>query len=100
MEGDNSIVKSKYDNKDYRVINMENGLQALLVHDPNVATKGGPKKEGEQTKMSTAAAIIVGVGAIHAQKYSHGLPHLLEHMIGDGSKKFPIDVCSILIKVV
>jgi secreted Zn-dependent insulinase-like peptidase len=51
MEGDNSIVKSKYDNKDYRVINMENGLQALLVHDPNVATKGGPKKEGEQTKM-------------------------------------------------
>jgi secreted Zn-dependent insulinase-like peptidase len=51
MEGDNSIVKSKYDNKNYRVINMENDLQALLVHDPSVATKGGPKKEGEQTKM-------------------------------------------------
>jgi hypothetical protein len=50
MEGDNFIVKSKYDNKNYRVINMENGLQALLVHDPSVATKGGPKKKGNKQK--------------------------------------------------
>jgi hypothetical protein len=101
MEGDNFIVKSKYDNKNYRVINMENGLQALLVHDPSVATKGGPKKKGNKQKwynifnfllfftlylflfilfcffQSSAAAMIVGVGVIYAQKYSHGLPHLL-----------------------
>jgi hypothetical protein len=47
MEEDIFIVKSRYDNRDYQVINLKNGLQ---VFNPNVDTKGGHQKEGDKQK--------------------------------------------------
>jgi secreted Zn-dependent insulinase-like peptidase len=51
MGEDTFTVKSQYDNRDNQVINLKNGLQTLLVHYPNIATKGGhQKEEGQKQK--------------------------------------------------
>ncbi|OHW96411.1 peptidase M16 inactive domain-containing protein [Colletotrichum incanum] len=59
----------------YRVVQLPNGLEALLVHDP------------EADKAS--AALTVKVGSLNNDEDLPGTAHALEHLIQMGSKKFP-----------
>ncbi|KEH34462.1 insulin-degrading enzyme [Medicago truncatula] len=40
---DDVIVKSPNDNRLYRLVHLKNGLQALIVHDPEIYPEGAPK---------------------------------------------------------
>ncbi|PNY01597.1 insulin-degrading enzyme-like protein [Trifolium pratense] len=42
---DDVVLKSPNDSRLYRLIHLENGLQALLVHDPEIYPEGPPKTE-------------------------------------------------------
>jgi insulysin len=61
--------------RDTRTLVLDNGLQVLLIHDPNVDR--------------SAAALSVGVGQLHDPWEKQGLAHYLEHMLFLGTKKYP-----------
>jgi hypothetical protein len=42
---DDVVLKSPNDSRLYRLIHLENGLQALLVHDPEIYPEGPPKTD-------------------------------------------------------
>ena len=63
------------DRRTYRALELKNGLQVLLVHDP-------------QAKKS-AAAMDVRVGSLADPSEHQGLAHFLEHMLFLGTKKYP-----------
>lgn len=67
--------KSPNDHNAYRVITLDNGLQAALVSDPSA------KK--------AAAALNVAVGSGNDPKGREGLAHFLEHMLFLGTEKYP-----------
>lgn len=69
------IIKSDNDARDYELLTLDNGLQALLVSDIK-ATKA-------------AAALDVNVGAKADPRDRQGLAHFLEHMLFLGTKKYP-----------
>lgn len=69
------VIKSPNDNRDYRVLTLENQLDVILVHDPDA------KK--------AAAAMAVDVGALQDPESQLGLAHYLEHMLFLGTKKYP-----------
>lgn len=66
VKGDKRIIKT---------LTLENGLDVLLVSDPDVHR--------------SAAALAVGVGHLHDPKEKQGLAHYLEHMLFLGTKKYP-----------
>ncbi|KAA0012194.1 peptidase M16 [Billgrantia pellis] len=66
---------SPHDNRDYRVLILENGLTALLVSDP----------EADQA----AASMNVGVGSAQDPRDLPGLAHFLEHMLFLGTEPYP-----------
>jgi len=79
-DGDNvcfadRIVPPPKDDRDYRYVEMDNGLRALLVSDPDADT--------------SAAAMSVHVGSLSDPEESPGLAHFLEHMLFTGNKKYP-----------
>lgn len=76
MEGQ-SIIKSKCDLRDYKYLKLENGLRCLLIHDP----------EGDRS----ACALDVRVGAALDPKELPGTAHFLEHMLFQGTEKYPIE---------
>ena len=59
----------------YRAIELDNGLQAFLIYDPD-ATK-------------SAAAMSVAVGSLENPAEHQGLAHFLEHMVYMGTSKYP-----------
>lgn len=61
-----SLEKPSIDDRDYRVIRLENHLEALLVHDP------------ETDKAS--AALDVGVGNFSDEEGMPGMAHAVEHV--------------------
>ena len=61
--------------RDTRTLTMENGLDVLLVSDPDVHR--------------SATALSVGVGYFFDPKEKMGLAHYLEHMLFLGTKNFP-----------
>jgi insulysin len=61
------IVKSQSDKRDYRLIALDNGLQALLVHDV------------ESDK--AAASLNVSVGHLYDPDDMPGLAHFCEHLL-------------------
>ena len=61
--------------RDTRTLVLDNGLQVLLIHDPDVDR--------------SAAALSVGVGQLHDPWEKQGLAHYLEHMLFLGTKKYP-----------
>ena len=63
------------DRRTYRALELKNGLQVLLVHDP-------------QAKKS-AASMDVRVGSLADPREHQGLAHFLEHMLFLGTKKYP-----------
>ncbi len=70
-----AIVKSPNDDRDYRLLRLDNGLEALLISDP--ATD------------SAAAALNVGAGSSSDPEDRAGLAHFLEHMLFLGTEKYP-----------
>ncbi len=69
------IEKSPHDSLSYRAITLSNGLQAVLIHDPD-ADKAG-------------AAVNVGIGSFHEPQDLLGGAHFLEHMLFLGNQKYP-----------
>lgn len=61
-----SLEKPSIDDRDYRVIRLENDLEVLLVHDP------------ETDKAS--AALDVGVGCFSDEDGMPGMAHAVEHV--------------------
>ncbi|KAG6014527.1 hypothetical protein E4U43_006434 [Claviceps pusilla] len=72
-----SLEKPSIDDRDYRVIRLENHLEALLVHDP------------ETDKAS--AALDVRVGNFSDEEGMPGMAHAVEHLLFMGTKKFPVE---------
>ncbi|MEP5766241.1 MAG: insulinase family protein [Halieaceae bacterium] len=68
-------VKSPNDSKDYRYIELDNGLRALLISDPKTE--------------KAAAALDVYVGSASNPRDRGGLAHFLEHMLFLGTDKYP-----------
>lgn len=69
------ICKSEQDDREYRVIKLENGLEAMLVHD------------GKADK--AAASLDVAVGHLHDPDDMPGLAHFCEHLLFMGTELYP-----------
>ena len=61
--------------RDTRTLTLKNGLEVLIVHDPEVHR--------------SAAALSIGVGHLYDPEEKMGLAHYLEHMLFLGTKKYP-----------
>ncbi|KAF9978161.1 Insulinase (Peptidase M16) [Actinomortierella ambigua] len=70
-----TIEKSLNDDRDYRLLRLNNELEVLLIHDPNVD--------------KSAAALDVHVGHLSDPKNLQGLAHFLEHLLFMGTAKYP-----------
>ncbi len=70
-----SITQSPNDARLYQVIQLANGLQVLLISDPDLE--------------NSAAALSVPVGSQHNPEQQLGLAHYLEHMLFLGSERYP-----------
>lgn len=62
-----TVLSSPYDDRTFSYVEFDNGLQALLVHDPDA--------------MVSAAALDVRVGSWADPPEFPGLAHFLEHMV-------------------
>lgn len=69
------VHTSPYDTREYRTFTLDNGLQVMLVSDP-------------ETEKS-AAALAVHVGSMQNPDEQLGLAHFLEHMLFLGTEKYP-----------
>ncbi|ODV92635.1 hypothetical protein CANCADRAFT_56288 [Tortispora caseinolytica NRRL Y-17796] len=69
------IQKPLLDDRQYRVVQLPNQLEATLIHDP------------ETDKAS--AALDVNVGSFADYNYLPGLAHFCEHLLFMGTKKYP-----------
>lgn len=65
------------DDREYRAVELENGLVCVLARDA--------------TSEKGAASLCVGVGAYSDDPSHYGLAHFLEHMLFQGTKTFPED---------
>ncbi|KAG6334740.1 hypothetical protein ID866_4358 [Astraeus odoratus] len=69
------LEKSQVDDRQYSIIKLENGLTAMLVHDP-------------QTE-NAAASLDVAVGHLSDPDDMPGLAHFCEHLLFLGTRQFP-----------
>ena len=69
------IPKSPNDRRDYRALELENGLKVLLISDPETD--------------KAAASMDVNAGSNSDPAEFEGLAHFLEHMLFLGTQKFP-----------
>ena len=72
---DVEIERSPADTRDYRALLLDNGLEALVVSDPDTD--------------KAAAALNVNVGSANDPDARPGLAHFLEHMLFLGTGKYP-----------
>ncbi|QSP94304.1 insulinase family protein [Marinobacter salinisoli] len=70
-----SLQKSPNDNNDYRLVELDNGLRAILVSDPDAD--------------KAAASLNVAVGSGNDPRDREGMAHFLEHMLFLGTEKYP-----------
>ncbi|WP_390594100.1 insulinase family protein [Simiduia litorea] len=68
-------VKSANDERDYKYIELANGLKVLLISDPST--------------QESAASLQVAVGSAQDPEGREGLAHFLEHMLFLGTEKYP-----------
>ncbi|OJD26939.1 hypothetical protein ACJ73_01661 [Blastomyces percursus] len=68
------LEKATVDDRSYRLIRLQNGMEVLLVHDLNTDRAG--------------ASMDVGVGSYSEPDNLHGVAHFLEHLFM-GTKKYP-----------
>ncbi|KIX04387.1 uncharacterized protein Z518_05255 [Rhinocladiella mackenziei CBS 650.93] len=71
------LEKPDLDNRSYRVIELPNKLEALLVHD-------------EQTDKASAS-LNVNVGNFSDEEDMPGMAHAVEHLLFMGTEKYPIE---------
>ncbi|KAM4054774.1 peptidase M16 domain-containing protein [Hirsutella rhossiliensis] len=71
------LEKPSLDDRDYRVVRLDNELEALLVHDPKTD--------------KASAALDVNVGNFSDEEGMPGMAHAVEHLLFMGTKKFPIE---------
>ena len=69
------IIKSKCDKREYKVIELENKMRCLLIYD----------HEADKS----AASLDVKVGCSLDPKPLYGTAHFLEHMLFQGTDKYP-----------
>ena len=69
------IHKPKQDKRSYKAFELSNKLNVFIIHDP-------------ETEKS-ACSFNVGVGAALDTKTHQGAAHFLEHMLFQGSGKYP-----------
>uniref|UniRef100_A0A4X2LTN1 Insulin degrading enzyme n=1 Tax=Vombatus ursinus TaxID=29139 RepID=A0A4X2LTN1_VOMUR len=71
----NNIIKSPEDKREYRGLELVNGIKALLISDP--------------TTDKSSAALDVHIGSLSDPPNIAGLSHFCEHMLFLGTKKYP-----------
>ncbi|MDP5458115.1 insulinase family protein [Alishewanella sp. SMS8] len=71
----NELIKSPNDPKQYRYLQLANGLRVLLVHQAD--------------SEKSAAALTINVGHFDDPQEREGLAHFLEHMLFLGSAHYP-----------
>lgn len=69
------IYTSPNDNREYRALELENGIRVVLVSDSQAEKSG--------------AALAVAVGSMQNPDEQLGLAHYLEHMLFLGTEKYP-----------
>ena len=69
------MQRSPADDRDYRAVMLDNGLEAVLVSDPKTE--------------KAAAALDINVGTANDPEACPGLAHFLEHMLFLGTAKYP-----------
>ncbi|KAF7969517.1 hypothetical protein HWV62_27003 [Athelia sp. TMB] len=69
------IEKSELDDRSYRVIRLENGLNATVIHDP--------------TADKAAASLDVAIGHLYDPVDMPGLAHFCEHLLFMGTESYP-----------
>ncbi|KAI3619291.1 a-pheromone processing metallopeptidase ste23 [Moniliophthora roreri] len=70
-----TIEKSQQDDREYRIIKLENGLEAMLVHDVKAD--------------KAAASLNVAVGHLSDPYDMPGMAHFCEHLLFMGTENFP-----------
>ncbi|XP_046508337.1 insulin-degrading enzyme isoform X2 [Equus quagga] len=71
----NHIIKSPEDKREYRGLQLANGIKVLLISDP--------------TTDKSSAALDVHIGSLSDPPNIAGLSHFCEHMLFLGTKKYP-----------
>ncbi|KAJ6668915.1 hypothetical protein lerEdw1_007724 [Lerista edwardsae] len=71
----NDIIKSPEDKREYRGLELANGIKAMLISDP--------------TTDKSSAALDVHIGSLSDPLNIAGLSHFCEHMLFLGTKKYP-----------
>lgn len=69
------VVRSPRDKRDYRAVQLTNGLHVVLAHCPDSS--------------KSAAALAVNAGHFDDPKHTQGLAHFLEHMLFLGNNDYP-----------
>ncbi|CAO1629238.1 unnamed protein product [Parajaminaea phylloscopi] len=69
------LERSLLDDRQYRIVRLANGLEALLIHDP--------------TTDKSSAAMDVRVGHLSDPDDFQGLAHFCEHLLFMGTEKYP-----------
>ncbi|XP_028738725.1 insulin-degrading enzyme isoform X2 [Peromyscus leucopus] len=72
---EDQIVKSPEDKREYRGLELANGIKVLLISDP--------------TTDKSSAALDVHIGSLSDPPNIAGLSHFCEHMLFLGTKKYP-----------
>jgi insulysin len=72
-----TLIKSDCDDREYRFVDLPNKMKCLLISDM-------------QADMS-AAAINVHIGSASDPRPLYGVAHFLEHMLFQGTEKYPIE---------
>ncbi|KAI8825830.1 Metalloenzyme, LuxS/M16 peptidase-like protein [Fimicolochytrium jonesii] len=71
------IIKPDQDDRSYRLLTLDNKLQALLISDPNTD--------------KSSAALDVHVGHLCDPDDVAGLAHFCEHLLFMGTEKYPVE---------
>src|SRR5690606_13492005 len=72
---DQDITRSPTDQRNYRIVELDNGMRCVLVH--------------EAEARQASAALAVAAGHFHDPHHAQGLAHFLEHMLFLGTEKYP-----------
>lgn len=67
------VERPELDSRLYRIIKLDNGLEALLIHDPDTD--------------KASAALDVNVGSFSDADDMPGMAHAVEHLLFMGTKK-------------
>ena len=85
------VTKSRSDLKSYKLINLDSGLEILLIDASKLAESRKSTQDDEKISHKAAAAMFVSVGSFADPMEAEGCAHFLEHMIfmGVDSPKYP-----------